>query len=71
MDYETHPTSRAKVRLYAKMFRKLFGLSLYGSVNPIMLLDKVNKVFSDVDYEIVEEAWKEVTKLWVNKLMRE
>lgn len=56
MDYETHPTSRAKVRLYAKMFRKLFGLSLYGPVNPIMLLDKVNKVFSDVDYEIVEEA---------------
>lgn len=56
MDYETHPTSRAKVRLYAKMFRKLFGLTLYGPVNPIMLLDKVNKVFSDVDYEIVEEA---------------
>lgn len=56
MDYETHPTNRMKVRLYAKMFRQLFGLSLYGSVNPIMLLDKVNNVFPDVDYEIVGEA---------------
>lgn len=55
MDYETRPTSRAKVRLYAKLFRKLFGLSLYGPVDPIMLLDKVNEIFPDVFYEIVEK----------------
>lgn len=56
MDYETRPTSRAKVRLYAKLFRKLFGLSLYGPVDPIMLLDKVNEIFPDVFYEIVEKT---------------
>ena len=55
MDYETKATSRAKVRLYAKLFRQIFGLSQCGPVNPIMLLDRLSEVFQDVSYEIVEK----------------
>ena len=55
MDYETKPTSRVKVRLYAKLFRKIFGLSQRGPVNPLMLLDRLGIVFKDVSYEIVEK----------------
>ena len=55
MDYETKPTSRAVVRLYAKLFRQLFGLSQRGPVDPLMLLDLLNEVFQDVSYEIVEK----------------
>ena len=55
MDYETRPTSRAQVRLYANVFRKIFGLSQSGPVNPLTLLDKVNQVYYDVQYEVVEK----------------
>lgn len=56
MDYATRPTSRAEVRLYATAFRKAFGLPFTGPVDPLSLLDKVSKVYGNVDYEIVEEA---------------
>ena len=55
MDYETKPTSRAEVRLYAKLFRRIFGLSQRGSIDPLMLLDRLSEVFQDVSYEIVEK----------------
>lgn len=56
MDYETRPTSRAKVRLFAKMFRHIFGLPQYGPINPLMLLDRLGDVFDNVSYEIVEKS---------------
>lgn len=56
MDYETRPTSRAKVRLFAKMFRYIFGLPQYGPINPLMLLDRLGDVFDNVSYEIVEKS---------------
>ena len=56
MDYATRPTSRAEVRLYATAFRKAFGLPFTGPVDPLSLLDKVSKVYGNVDYEIVEES---------------
>ena len=55
MDYETKATSRAKVRLYATLFREIFGLPQRGPIDPIMLLDRLSKVFYDVNYEVVEE----------------
>ena len=56
MDYETYPTSRAKVRLYAKLFRRIFELSQCGTIDPLMLLDRLSDVFVDVFYEIVEKS---------------
>ena len=56
MDYATRPTSRTEVRLYATAFRKAFELPFTGPVDPLSLLDKVSKVYGNVDYEIVEEA---------------
>ncbi len=35
----------------------IFNLSLFEPVNPIMLLDKINEVFRDVNYEIIEESY--------------
>ena len=55
MDYETKPTSRTTVRLYAKLFRQIFGLSQNGPIDPIMLLDRLCEVFQNVSYEIVEK----------------
>ena len=55
MDYETKPTSRAEVRLYAKLFRVIFGLSQCGPIDPLMLLDRLGEVFQNVSYEIVEK----------------
>ena len=54
MDYSTRPTSRAEVRLYAKLFRQIFGLPQSGPVDPIMLLDRLDEVLHNVSYEIVE-----------------
>ena len=56
MDYATRPTSRTEVRLYATAFRRAFELPFTGPVDPLSLLDKVSKVYGNVDYEIVEES---------------
>ncbi len=55
MDYETKPTSREKLRLYAKLFRAICGFNEIEPINPIYLLDKLPDLegFSDVRYEIV------------------
>ena len=54
MDYVVRSTSRAEVRLYAKLFRGLFGLPLTGPVDPLSLLDQVSIVLGNADYEIVD-----------------
>ena len=55
MDYETRPTSRTELRLYAKLFRSICGLSPDEPLDPIALLDKLPDFegFEDVRYEIV------------------
>ncbi|MBR4395945.1 MAG: ImmA/IrrE family metallo-endopeptidase [Eubacteriaceae bacterium] len=55
MDYETKPSSRAKLRLYSKLFRSICGLSPDEPVDPVALLDKLPDFegFEDVRYEIV------------------
>lgn len=56
MDYATRFTSRKEVRLYANVFRKIFGLPFSGPVDPLSLLDKVTDVYGNVYYEIIEES---------------
>ena len=55
MDYETKPTNRKELRLYAKLFRSICGLSNAEPIDPIELLDRLPELegFEDVRYEIV------------------
>lgn len=56
MDYETTKTcSRKEARLYAKLFRVMFGLPPTGPVDPIFLLDSMCSVkgFEHISYEVV------------------
>ena len=57
MDFETKPASRKELRLYAKLFRSICGLSPDEPVDPIELLDKLPDLegFEDVRYEVVED----------------
>lgn len=56
MDYETRATSRKEVRGYAPLFRYMFGLPQTGPINPLLLLDKLQCVYKNVDYEIVDQS---------------
>lgn len=56
MDYETRVTSRKEVRSYAPLFRHMFGLPQTGPINPLLLLDKLQYVYKNVDYEIVDQS---------------
>lgn len=55
MDYETKPTSRKDLRLYAKLFRSICNASENEPINPLDLLDKLSDLegFEDVKYEVV------------------
>lgn len=55
MDYETKPTSRKDLRLYAKLFRSICNVSENEPINPLDLLDKLPELegFEDVKYEVV------------------
>ena len=55
MDYETKPTNRKELRLYAKLFRLVCGLSPDEPIDPIALLDRLPELegFEDVRYEVV------------------
>ena len=56
MDYMVGKTAkRIELRVLAKLFRTIFDLPASGSVDPILLLDKLHdtELFSDVDYEVV------------------
>lgn len=55
MDYEIKPTSRRELRLYARLFRSVCGLSDEETIDPVQLLDRLPDLegFEDVRYEIV------------------
>lgn len=55
MDYETKPTNRHELRLYAKLFRSICGFSKDEPIDPIPLLDRLPELegFEDVRYEVV------------------
>lgn len=55
MDYETKPTNRQELRLYAKLFRSICGLSQDEPIDPVALLDRLPDFegFEDVRYVIV------------------
>lgn len=55
MDYETKPTSRKELRLYAKLFRAICGFTSSEPIDPVKLLDKLPEFegFEDVKYVIV------------------
>lgn len=55
MDYETKPTNRHELRLYAKLFRSICGFSQDEPIDPVALLDRLPELegFDDVRYEIV------------------
>lgn len=55
MDYETRATSRNDLRLYAKLFRTICGLTADEPIDPIILLDRLPELegFEDVRYEVV------------------
>lgn len=55
MDYETRATSRNELRLFAKLFRSICGLTADEPIDPIVLLDRLPELegFEDVRYEIV------------------
>lgn len=55
MDYETKPTSRNDLRRYSAYFRKLFDVPETGPFPVLEALDKVNDVFDDCGYVIVED----------------
>lgn len=52
MDYETKPTNRNELRLYAKLFRSICGFSVDEPIDPIVLLDRLPELegFEDVRY---------------------
>ena len=41
MDYETKATNRKELRLFARLFRSICGVSENEPINPIELLDKL------------------------------
>lgn len=41
MDYETKPTSRSELRLYAKLFRSICGFNMIEAIDPVELLDRL------------------------------
>lgn len=55
MDYETKATNRKELRLFARLFRSICGVSENEPIDPIDLLDKLPDLegFSDVRYEVV------------------
>ena len=55
MDYETKPTNRKELRLYAKLFRSICKLSNTKPIDPVELLDRLPDLegFENVRYEIV------------------
>lgn len=56
MDYETKPTSRNELRLYAKLFRSICNFTADEPIDPIALLDRLPELegFEDVRYEVVD-----------------
>lgn len=57
MDYETKPTCRKDLQLYAKLFRSICGLNGVEPVDPVYLLDRLPDFegFGNVRYDIVND----------------
>lgn len=57
-DYQTKPTSRSELRLYAKLFRSICGLGQDEPIDPVSLLDKLPDLegFDNVQYEITLDS---------------
>ena len=57
MDYETKPTNRKELRLIAKLFRSICGVTATEPINPVELLDRLPDLegFKNVCYEIVDD----------------
>ena len=55
MDYQTKPTSREDLRVYAKYMRRLFGAEETGAFPVLKALDQLSDVFDGSNYEIVED----------------
>lgn len=55
MDYEIRPTSRYELRLYAKLFRFICGLTENEPIDPVLLLDRLPDLegFENVRYSVV------------------
>lgn len=55
MDYETKPTNRKELRLFAKLFRSICGFDDSEPIDPVALLDRLPDLegFQDTRYEIV------------------
>ena len=55
MDYETKPTNRYELRLYAALFRSICGFSQDEPIDPVALLDRLPELegLEDVRYEVV------------------
>lgn len=55
MDYETKPTSREDLRLYAKLFRSICNMEENEPIDPVALLEHLPDLegFQDVRHEIV------------------
>lgn len=55
MDYETKPTSRKRLRLYAKYLRELFDVPIGGPFPVLEILEKLPDIFEDSGYQIVDD----------------
>lgn len=55
LDYETKPASRQELRLCAKLFRSICGVTDSEPIDPVLLLDRLPDMegFSDVRYIVV------------------
>lgn len=56
MDYRTKPTSRNDLRRYAKLFRKIFGVSQAGPFPVLEVLDRLPDIFPGCNFLIVEDS---------------
>ncbi len=57
MDYETKPTNRKELRLYAKLFRSITKVGQDTRMDPVAMLDMLPDIegFEDVHYEILDD----------------
>lgn len=58
MDYVTKSTNRKELRLLAKLFRSIMGLTQNERIDPVALLEKLpdTEAFNDVTFEVVDDT---------------
>lgn len=55
MDYETKPTSRKRLRYFAKLFRKIFRVGEWEPINVLQILEVVPIIFKNTSISIVND----------------